>query len=369
MAQINRLNSGNRSSDSPGHFFVGSLARQDFPRQSLTVDPLSSPPIQEHPELQSTMPLRVRGSLVKASSPLCQSCCAVRGAVRAFSISSPASYIGPESPRFIEVPHSLQPRDPPKRHLKGILPVPRNLFPRRGADKTSPEYLAAATLEPSSAKDASALTRQPQEAADFIAWKERMAAVRRRNLREGLVELHHRKQRIDRQVAGRSATKRAEHERLVRQGRREDELLTDPTIPSLMKQFQKGIVPDPDRLARVEQKRAVVEAKKLEKQEQRRDALHTLYMNAGSFITTEEQLQTAIDQAFPKGPNPAWFNAAVTGKDGESIWSVGAPDTVRVMLNKANKTGVRAMEYNAGYAKLTGDRVRRIAEELTGGRM
>lgn len=196
-----------------------------------------------------------------------------------------------------------------------------------------------------------------------------MATIRRRNLREGLVELHHRKQRMDRQVAGRSATKRAEHERLVRREKREDEALTEPSIPSLMKQFQKGIVPDPDRLARVEQKRAVVEAKKLEKQERRRDALHTLYMNAGSFITTEEQLQTAIDQAFPNGPNPAWYNAAISIKDGISVWNAGPPDTVRGMLSKANKTGGRAMEYNAGYAKVTGDRVRRIAEELTGGRM
>lgn len=314
-------------------------------------------------------PLRLQGSVLKAKPPLCQSCCAVTGAVQAFSISSPALSIGPESPKFIEVPHPLQPRYPPERHQKGILPVPRNIFPRRGADKTSAEYLAAATPEPSSAKDASVLTRQPAETAEFIAWKERMAATRRRNLREGLVELHHRKQRIDRQVAGRSAAKRAEHERSVRREKRDDELLTEPTIPSLMKQLQKGIVPDPDRAARVEQKRAVAEAKKLEKQDQRRDALHTLYMNAGNFITTEEQLQTAIDQAFPSGRNQAWYNPAISIKDGVSVWNVGPPDTVRGMLSRANKTGGRAMEYNAGYAKLTGDRVRRIAEELTGGRM
>ena len=195
-----------------------------------------------------------------------------------------------------------------------------------------------------------------------------MAAIRRRNLRQGLVELQHRKERIDRQVAGRSATKRAEHERLVRREKREDELLTEPTIPSLMKQFQKGTVPDPDRLARIEQKRAAVEAKKLENERQRRDALHTLYMNAGKFITTEEQLQTAIDQAF--APNPAWYNPAIVIPDDElNVWSLGAPDTVQVTLNRANRTGIKAMDYNKGYAKLTGDRVRKIAEELTGGRM
>ena len=196
-----------------------------------------------------------------------------------------------------------------------------------------------------------------------------MAATRRRNLREGLVELHHRKQRIDRQVAGRSAFTRAEHGRLVRQGKREDEALTDPTITQPMKVFQKGTVPDPDRLARIERRRAMVEAKELEKRESRRDALHTLYMNAGNFITTEDQLQKAIDRAFTKGPNPAWFNAGSANKDGESVWNLGPPETVHQMLSKANKTGGKAVEYNAGYAKLTGERVRRIAEELTGGKM
>jgi hypothetical protein len=43
---------------------------------------------------------------------------------------------------------------------------------------------------------------------------------------------------------------------LVQREKREDEQLTDPTITNSMKQFQKGIVPDPDRLARVERKRA-----------------------------------------------------------------------------------------------------------------
>ncbi|KAI9879581.1 MAG: hypothetical protein M1830_008031 [Pleopsidium flavum] len=315
------------------------------------------------------MPPRIHGSVIKAQLSLCQSCCAVTSAGRAFSLSSPTLKIGPESPKFIEVPQPLQPRSPPKRRIKGILPVPRNLFPRRGADKTSPEYLAAATPEPSSTKDASILGRQPTEAADFIVWKERMAAIRRRNLREGLVELQHRKQRTDRQVAGRSAYKRAEHERLVHREKRDDERLTDPTITDSMKNFQKGIVPDPDRLARIEQKRAMVQAKESAKQEERRDALHTLYMNAGTFITTEDQLQMAIDRAFTTEPNSAWYNSASSTTEAESVWNLGLPETVQQMLGKANRTGNKAMEYNEGFAKVTGERIRRIAEELTGGKM
>lgn len=196
-----------------------------------------------------------------------------------------------------------------------------------------------------------------------------MAVIRRRNLREGLVELHHRKQRTDRQIAGRSAYKRAEHDRLGRQEKPDDEQLTDPTITTATKQFQKGILPDPDRLTRIEQKRAAIEAKALEKQEERRDALHTLYMNARSFITTEDQLQTAIDEVFTLEPNPGWYNSASGTKEAESVWNLGVPETVQQMLGKVNKTGRKAMEYNEGSSKITGERVTKIAEELTGGKL
>jgi hypothetical protein len=113
----------------------------------------------------------------------------------------------------------------------------------------------------------------------------------------------------------------------------------------------------------------MIEARESEKQEERRDALHTLYMNAGNFITTEDQLQVAIDRAFTMGANPAWYNAASSTKEAESVWNLGPPETVQQMLGKVNKTGNKAIEYNEGYAKVTGERVRRIAEELTGGRL
>ncbi len=203
----------------------------------------------------------------------------------------------------------------------------------------------------------------------MIVWKEKMAAIRRRNLREGLVELKYRKQRMDREVAQRSAAIRAKHDRAARQEKREDEKLTDPTIPVPMKQFGKGIVPDPDRIARLETKRAMFEARELGKRENRKDALHSLYMNAGNFITTEEQLQAAVDAAFTTEANKTWYNAASPTSEAESVWNIGAPDTMSMMLSKVNKTGGRAMEYNAGHATVTGDRIRKIAEELTGGRI
>lgn len=300
---------------------------------------------------------------------LCESCIAITGALRAFSVSAPASLVGPESPKFIEVPQPLQPRYPPQRRIKGILPVPRDLFPRRGPNKTSPEYLAAATPEPARTVDESFLARQPAETADLIFWKERMAATRRRNLREGLVELHRRKVRKDREIAKRSAARIAENQRLATKEKREDERLMEPSIPTAIKQLQKGVLPDPDRVARIEQQRIRVQEKGKRKEEIRRDALHSLYMNAGNFITTEEQLQAAVDRVFISGSNPAWYNSASEDYQPESVWGLGPPETVQQMLVKVNKTGGRALDYYQSYGNLTGQRVRKIAEELTGGRM
>ncbi len=121
--------------------------------------------------------------------------------VRAFS-SSQSRKIGPESPRFIEVPQSLQQSAKPKLDIKGTLPAPRNLFPPRAGDKTSFEYLFRATPEPSKNHDSS------HAADEYIAWKRRLAAQRRQNLRESLTELHERKVLSERRVAYRSQKKR-----------------------------------------------------------------------------------------------------------------------------------------------------------------
>jgi len=240
--------------------------------------------------------------------------------------------------------------------------VPRNIFPRRSADKTSAEYLASATPEPT--HDASTHPSGDSSRADYIEWKQRMAATRRKNLREGLVELGHRKQKTDRAVAARSAYKKAEHERLIHAAERDDERLTNPSITAAMKQFQSGNVPDPDRPTRIAEKAARIQAKQAAKEEERRDALHTLYTRARDFITTESQLNATIDRVFVEHPE----EFTNEGGSGDNIWNRGPPETVQQMLNETNKTGNNAIKHYTGFGDVTQKRVRRIAEELTGGK-
>ena len=270
--------------------------------------------------------------------------------------------IPPESPNYIDVPKSVQPQAIYKPFVKGVLPVPRQIFRPGDPDKTSPEYLAAVTPEPLPPKKKST----PNEAhAGFIKWKAQQAASRRQNLRESLVELRHRKEKIDKRVATRSAKKIAEHERLVAEPERDDERFTAPSVLQSMSPSSRGRLPDPNREARIAAKKANFAALEAAKQEERRNALHTLYMNAGNFIVTEEHLDRVIDEVFDD--NTQFANDS---KNGLNIWNTGFPETVQEMLNQANRTsGGKAIERNQGYGPVTKERMKRIGEELTGGKI
>lgn len=172
--------------------------------------------------------------------------------------------------------------------------------------------------------------------------------------------------RNEKTVAWRSAIKQENRERLLKAPQREDERLTSPTITAAMRKLQLGNVPDPHREARIAASAARVSARAKMLEEERRDALHTLYMHARNFITTEEQLDAAIEMTFVERP---WQN--IPGKENAiSIWDgLGAPPTVQDMLSEASKTQKAALAQLSGPAVLNGKRMMKIAEELTGGKM
>jgi hypothetical protein len=233
--------------------------------------------------------------------------------------------------------------------------VPRELFPSRRPDKPSSAYIAAATPKPSS--DA-AKVKPGHPHFEHIEWKRKMAIARRKNLREGLLELYRRKERTDRAIAARSDHKQSQRQQILHQDQREDERLTSPTTVEVMKPLRSSVLPDPDGEERLARSIANVQARRGQKQEQARDALHTLYMNARKFITTEEQLVAEIERVFPAKNNPDWTNDQQAG---DNIWNLGAPPTVESMVN-ARKSELAQWD-------LVQKRVQKIAEELTGGKI
>ena len=280
--------------------------------------------------------------------------------LRHASSASSNKQVPPESPKFIEVPQPPQQEAFRKREVKGVLPVPRQIFPRRRLDKTSPEYLEAVIPEPKTTKNHP--LKHLSDVKEFVDWKSRLAATRRRNLRDGLRELHRRKEITDRRLAARTAFKHAEHERKIHKPEREDERLTNPSIIKAMTPGYMGMLQDPNRDARIARKRMNFMAKEKEKMEERRNALHSLYMNARDFIVTESELNERVDEVFD--------DTFYKRNPDRSVWDKdGFPISVHRMLADANKSAGKAIAQSSGYAQITRDRVQRIAEELTGGKM
>ncbi len=281
-------------------------------------------------------------------------------AIRAFSTSSAAQAIGPENPKYIEIPQAPQRYQRPHIDVKGVLPAPRNLFPVRAGNKTSKSYLGAVTPEPQSGN---AIADAPNE---YAAWKRRMAASRRQNLREGLVALRERKHVADNRIAQISKKKSQERDIRAYRPMHPGDVLTNPTVTKAMRTFQQGQLPDPDRAARVAAMAMKVEERAKALEEKRRDALHTLYMHARNFITTEVQLDAEVEKVFTEKP----FAHIPGAENKNNIWEAeGAPPTLQEMLSEVTGTQKTAADYYRSPAKVTGKRMVRVAEELTGGTM
>ncbi|KIX96017.1 uncharacterized protein Z520_08272 [Fonsecaea multimorphosa CBS 102226] len=276
---------------------------------------------------------------------------------RAFSTTSPRSYIPPESPAFVDVPQPLQPVRDFHPRAKGILPVPRELFPARRPDKPGQQYLDNVTPDPRPEN-----ILPPEHLTETGRYKRRMAELRKTHLRSALKELHIRKTSIDASIAARSAAKQRERARLLTQTEREDVRLTNVTVPSAMRPQKIHELSVEEELATYNTRKAAHEARLAAKHEDRLDKLHTLYINSRTFITDKDQLSAAIEKAF-----------TTTG----SIWRKdGRPDTVEEMIKRGRD---RTADQGRGGMMLFSDvneralkdqeRMKKIAEKLSGGKL
>ncbi|KAF2103082.1 hypothetical protein NA57DRAFT_52619 [Rhizodiscina lignyota] len=279
---------------------------------------------------------------------ICQRCSNAR---RSFSSRTAHHSIAPESPKFIDVPRPPQEYARTQRRIKGVLPVPKNLFPKGSEAKASPLYLDAVTKEPLTRKE----LQGPE--GERLLWKQRMADSRRKNLREGILELHHRKSREEKATNFRRAIHRARREALIAEPEREDERLTRPSVPEVLRDvFKQGHRYDPNK--DFEERRLRVAEREALRSDARKDAIHTLYMHARNFITTEDQLNDAVENAFTRSDG--------TPND-QSIWEGDEPMTTADMLNPSRGPALRGQPNTK--EGLAAERMKKIAEELTGGKI
>ncbi|KAF7714417.1 Uncharacterized protein PECH_001358 [Penicillium ucsense] len=274
--------------------------------------------------------------------------------IRGFATSS-SLRAGPESPHFVDVPRVVQAGPPTKPRVRGTLPVPRELFPARRTDKPHKAYLDAVTPLPSTEPTVNPKSSDPEKQA----FRLKMAAVRRKNLREGLQTLYKRKQIAEQTMFNRSLDKQMRRERVLQQPEPEDERLTRSSIVSAMQAQPHKVLADPNRDEQLALSRARLEAKQAEKDAIRRDHLQSLYMNARTFIINEQQLAAEIDRVFPEGENEAWRN---DHQHGENIWNLGTPPTVQSIVNETRKSETARWD-------VIQDRVKKLGEQITGGKL
>ncbi|KAK5171876.1 uncharacterized protein LTR77_003513 [Saxophila tyrrhenica] len=275
-----------------------------------------------------------------------------------------------------------QQTSPYRPFIKGRLPVPRDVFARsEGKDRAADEEIAKAAPAPTSQP------RHPRGTRE--AWRQKMAASRRQNLREGVKTLRERKTRTETTLRERVAAKQAEREALVRMPEREDERLTTSSTGLNVHKLLHGPLEDPTRDARLAHKARNLTLHTSAKRANRMDNLHTLYMNARHFIVTPQQLDSAIDSEFGTPEQPRQFvgdrgrpaqgygefdDGGKWSSEVTSMWAHGRPATVQDMLNRAaqgdaGKTSYAVDVAEGGTEGVTQSRVRRIAEKLTGGKM
>lgn len=279
----------------------------------------------------------------------------------AFSTTRPSRAVGPEHPQYLPVPEPPQQTHNYYPPVKGTLPVPRNVLAGAGSkDKASDKWLNDASKRPQKQIKHAKGSREE--------WKVKIAESRRRNLKEGVKSLHARQQYEARREEARMQEKSEKHEAALNAPEREDERLTLPTHGLDLETLFNKAPQDPQREDRLATKRANVAQQAALKSAERLDHLHTLYMNAHKFIVTPQQLDAAVDEAFGTEERPAKFGVEGALSGSISVWGDGKPASVQDMLAASQGGGRGAVQMKGGL-ELSRERMRRIAEELTGGAM
>lgn len=214
------------------------------------------------------------------------------------SISMPG--MSPESPDFIPVPQAPKPTKAWKPAPKGFIPAPRKIFEGKGPSKSSWYYIARAT--PPNTKPLSGPAPKNRNhpskvlAAARVKWKRDMAESRKKNFREGILELAARHRDHEKKRKEVSERRMREREEKLAAKEKDDVRLTLPTVLSSIKETYP--IQDPRREQRIAAAKKKLEKLEARKKLEQQELVHDLYVNARDFIVTEEHLDRVIGETF-----------------------------------------------------------------------
>ncbi|KAI0799051.1 hypothetical protein GGR55DRAFT_671103 [Xylaria sp. FL0064] len=274
--------------------------------------------------------------------------------------------IPPESPLFINVPNPPQDQSvEAKRELKrarGFIPVPRRIFAHRDShEKPTDHWLSRSAPEPTNARS------QAPPASEVQAWKRKMAANRRENMRSGVRDLWARKQRLDAKRLATRTSRLAANKAAALAPEREDERLTRGSVNAGT--LQTAVLPDPHRFEHARASAARTASLMADKSEARRDAIQALYMNARSFIVSEAELEAAVTSEFADDHFER-LGMSGAGYRVQNIWDAeSAPISISSMLRDLQRSNDGLMLDMTSEKTRADRRQKQVAEELTGGKM
>jgi hypothetical protein len=194
-------------------------------------------------------------------------------------------------------------------------------------------------------------------------YRRRMASARRDNLRQGVAELAERKRISENQRIKRREQTQQRRERALYKKVGDDERLTRQSVSKAVRYLWGRAGQElPRSKMELDQSRQRYEQLQQKRSRERVESLHTLYMHARNFIVSEAGLTKAVEEAFGD-KEPVRFGGL--GK-GESVWDLGVPESVQMRLGSSEQFAVRASLQSP--EALEERRLRRLAEELTGGK-
>jgi hypothetical protein len=240
--------------------------------------------------------------------------------------------------------------------------VPRRLFKQRNTEmkRTDPNFMVRSAPLPTN--EASRL----DPGSELEAWRRKMANTRRKNLEEGIASLWMRhdgavKRKVDTQRRKQTYNKRA-----MEAPQREDERLTEATIPAHV--YQMSVAQDPDRFETALASQARTAGITAKKSQDRQELLQELYMKARSFIVDEAVLEQRVNALFKEDTFTAHRDA--TGFRADNIWDLqDKPLSLRELTTESTGLSGRFMDLKRSDETKTHLRQKRVAEELTGGPM
>lgn len=307
-----------------------------------------------------TAPLRSLSSAILPSATLAP--CTTSTAFRAFSTTASRLEVDvpPESPRFINLPDLPQSTEHKLPPVKGVLPVPREIFHRRnnGSHKIQAGFVDE-TAPRSKAEAAGEAAR-----SDKAAWKRALAESRRQALGAGIERLWERKNTREGQAKRRAESHRQRNLAAANAPEGLDDVFTRGTVTQAT--LDTRVVRDPRYKERQLESQARTAALLEERSKARKNAIQRLYVEAGSFIISEDELAKRVDALFTEN----FFKklGQWQGKyNSQNVWDAySKPVSVKDMFAGMKGTSQRAVESYRSEVSFTTQRQKIVSGELTG---